>query len=320
MTATASGRASPVAVLKPENPSIATTSMRSFHDSGRAWSQALNAALERPGIMSSSLAGPVLSLAGVRSMITDVLVPASGVAPDVLVDSDHVDGVEAGRVIDQQPLALGEDSVVGGVPGDVQPGGDPCDREVIDDQRFQRPPHPAAGEFRPLGRHRRAVLAPAVPAVLAPVAPNPHQQDRGPVAERLVSQATRDRAARGRPCSAGAAPRILLRQSTLEHRPLSREALPYDDQAEFVQACEGRQIGAVEGSFGHVEVFLMASVRTSIIGRPRRLSRHRRAHHPPCSYPLNCEEPVIPRIVHTVNSAHDRSSAVPRYPHFCPEC
>ncbi len=70
MTATAPGRASPAAVLYPVNPSIATTSMRSFHALGRASSQALNAALERPGIMSSSLAGPVLSLAGVRSMIT----------------------------------------------------------------------------------------------------------------------------------------------------------------------------------------------------------------------------------------------------------
>ena len=48
----------------------------------------------------------------------DVLVAAPGVAPYVLVGPDHADGVEAGGVIDQQPLALGEDGVVGGVPGD----------------------------------------------------------------------------------------------------------------------------------------------------------------------------------------------------------
>ncbi|RRR16989.1 hypothetical protein DS079_16735, partial [Brachybacterium paraconglomeratum] len=46
---------------------------------------------------------------------------------------------------------------------------------------------------------------------------------------------------------------------------------------------------------GHVEVFQMASVRTSIIGRPRRLSRHRRAHPVTRTYTLRCEEPPIDR-------------------------
>ena len=59
-----------MAVLNPVNPSIATTSMQFFHASGQASSQALNAALERPSTMSSNFAGPVLSLVGVRSMIT----------------------------------------------------------------------------------------------------------------------------------------------------------------------------------------------------------------------------------------------------------
>ncbi|MGO1408678.1 MAG: hypothetical protein ACTHV2_09870, partial [Brachybacterium sp.] len=47
------------------------------------------------------------------------------------------------------------------------------------------------------------------------------------------------------------------------------------------------------GSVEHVEVFQMVSVRTSIIGRPRRLSRHRRAHPAFRIYPLSCEEPTI---------------------------
>jgi len=38
----------------------------------------------------------------------------------------------------------------------------------------------------------------------------------------------------------------------------------------------------------------MASVRTSIIGRPRRLSPHRRAPPTPRNYPLICEEPGNP--------------------------
>ncbi|MDF1902031.1 hypothetical protein PXH78_23810, partial [Mycolicibacterium smegmatis] len=59
------------------------------------------------------------------------------------------------------------------------------------------------------------------------------------------------------------------------------------------------------GSVRHVEVFQMDGVGTSIIGRPRPLSRHRRADD---LYTLNCEEPdyvdqTMPEIL----------SAVPRW-------
>jgi hypothetical protein len=40
---------------------------------------------------------------------------------------------------------------------------------------------------------------------------------------------------------------------------------------------------------GNVEVLQIGSVRTPILGGPRPLPRHRRAHQP---YTLNCEEPV----------------------------
>ena len=70
ITATASGSSSVVAVLNPVNPSIATTSMPSRQPWWRAASQVLNTAFDRPGTMSSSLPGPVLSRTGVRSMIT----------------------------------------------------------------------------------------------------------------------------------------------------------------------------------------------------------------------------------------------------------
>ena len=57
--------------LEPAEPRpIATTSTPFRHVSGRAASQVLNACLERPSTMSSSLAGPVPSRIGVRSMIT----------------------------------------------------------------------------------------------------------------------------------------------------------------------------------------------------------------------------------------------------------
>ena len=70
MTGTACGSSSAAAVLKPANPSIATTSIAFAHSFGRAASHCLNTAFERPSTMSSNRAGPVLFLAGVRSMIT----------------------------------------------------------------------------------------------------------------------------------------------------------------------------------------------------------------------------------------------------------
>ena len=54
-----------------------------------------------------------------------------------------------------------------------------------------------------------------------------------------------------------------------------------DDQTKLREAGEGRQVGVVVGSVGRVEVFLIASVRASIFGRPRRLCRYRHVHPSP---------------------------------------
>jgi len=221
----------------------------------------------------------------------DVLVTAPGMAPHMLVHPDHTDVVEACLVVDQHASALGQDRFVRRAPGDAQPGRDPRDGEVVDDQGLQCPPDPAMGELRPFGCGRGGVFPPPGSAVLAVVAADPQQQSRGPVAERLVRQGPRDRAARRSSSAAAAAPRIRDGQATLEHSAIGRDALPDSDQAEIVQAGESRQIRGREGSVGHVEVFQMASVRTSIIGRPRRLSRHRRAHPVTRTYTLRCEEP-----------------------------
>ena len=70
ITATASGSSSLVAVLKPVNPSIATTSTPSRQDLSGSPSQVLNTCFDRPSTISSSRAGPVPSRIGVRSMIT----------------------------------------------------------------------------------------------------------------------------------------------------------------------------------------------------------------------------------------------------------
>ncbi len=84
--------------------------------------------------------------------------------------------------------------------------------------------------------------------------------------------------------------------SAREHGTVGAESLAGDDQAELIETSEGGQVGASEarlrGSVRHVEVFRMGSVRTSILGRPRRLPQDLRA--PTTShacYTLNCEEP-----------------------------
>jgi hypothetical protein len=59
-----------VAVLKPVNPSIATTSTPSRQGVSRSPSQVLNTCFDRPSTISSSRAAPVPSRIGVRSMIT----------------------------------------------------------------------------------------------------------------------------------------------------------------------------------------------------------------------------------------------------------
>ena len=154
----------------------------------RTLGQVLNARLERPSTMSSSRAGPVpLADPGQVDDHGDVLVPAAGVPPDVLIDADRGDPRTApGRR--SGPACPGQDRVVGGVPGDPEPLGDPRDGQVLDHDAFQRPPQPAPGELRPrLGRPGR-VLAPHVPAPGAPVAPDRHLERGRAPAQRLVGQ------------------------------------------------------------------------------------------------------------------------------------
>lgn len=101
-----------------------------------------------------------------------------------------------------------------------------------------------------------------------------------------------DRAARNSGLATAMAPLIVREDPALQNCLARLDALAGGCEAEPVQAAEGIEIRGREGSVGHVEVFQMASVRTSIIGRPRRLSPHRRAHPATDRYTLICEEPV----------------------------
>jgi hypothetical protein len=84
-----------------------------------------------------------------------------------------------------------------------------------------------------------------------------------------------------------------LDHATGQHGTVGLEALTGDHESELVEAAERSQVRASEGSVRQVEVFQIASVRTSIIGRPRRLPDHR----PHLSrYTAICEEPVLTNL------------------------
>ena len=88
--------------------------------------------------------------------------------------------------------------------------------------------------------------------------------------------------------AAATAPLVELDDAASDHRAVGLEPLPNGFETELIQSAERGQVRASEGSVVHVEVFRMGSVRTSILGRPRLRSRHRRAVS---FYTLICEEP-----------------------------
>src|SRR5258708_3773645 len=65
-----------------------------------------------------------------------VLIAAACVAPAVLVDADHAHAVEPVRVLDQHTPALGQHSVVRGVPRHAEALGDPSDGQGLTHDAF----------------------------------------------------------------------------------------------------------------------------------------------------------------------------------------
>lgn len=73
------------------------------------------------------------------------------------------------------------------------------------------------------------------------------------------------------------APRILLGNSAFQHHLVMIQALPGGGEPQPVQQAETIKVRGSEGSINHVEVFLIGSLVTPIIERPRPLSAHRHA-------------------------------------------
>jgi hypothetical protein len=182
-----------------------------------------------------------------------VLLTGPGVPPDVLVDADHRAPVEAVRVVDQKASALGQDRLVGGVPGHPEIGRHRGHREVLAHDALQRPGEPGPGEPRPRLGRESGVLPPDMPALAAPVTAHPHQQGRGPTPEGHVGEPA-DHRVPGHPVPAALmAPLVRRDHPTADHRLLPAHALAGRFQTELVKTGEGVQIGRVEGSVVHVE-------------------------------------------------------------------
>ena len=204
-------------------------------------------------------------------------VTTAGVAPNMLIDADDVHPVEPVRILDQDPLSLGQDRRVGGVPRHPQAFGDPGDGQVLTHDAFQRPPQAPARQLGPRLRGLGGVLAPHRPAAGAAVTTDRDQQCGGAPTEGFVGQPADHRVSRCARASAPTTPPIRFAHAARQHRTAGLEALADGLKTEFVQTSEGSQVRGGEGSVGHVEVFQLGGVRTSIIGRPRPLPGQRRA-------------------------------------------
>lgn len=108
--------------------------------------------------------------------------------------------------------------------------------------------------------------------------------------ERLMREPPRDGVPGDAFRAAPPTPVVALNDAALQHRPIRLEALADGYETELIETAEHGQIGRGEDSVEHVEVFRMAGVGTSILGRPRPLPGHQRAHP---NYTVNCEEPVL---------------------------
>jgi hypothetical protein len=279
----------PATDLNPMNPSIATTSIPSRQAHGRTASHSLQTCLERPWTMPSSRPGPVPSPTGGEvDDHGDVPVAPAGVPPDVLVDANGLHSIESRRVLDQEQAPLGQDR--GRVPCNGKAGGDPGDpgdAQVLADDALQCPEQAGAGELRPGLRGQARVMPPHVAASGAPVAADADFQHCQAPAQPLVSQTPENCVPGGRTGTRSAAPFIRGHDTASQHRLAGIETLPNYVQAEPIEPGERLQVRRQEGAVGHVEVFRMVGVGTSIIGRPRPLSSHRLAHP---YYTLNYDE------------------------------
>src|SRR5699024_6224325 len=97
------------------------------------------------------------------------------------------------------------------------------------------------------------------------------------VAERFVGQLADDGVADDPVTTTSSAPVICRVRPAFQNGFVPGDVLAGAGQIEVIEFAEGREVRRRESRLGHVEVFRMDGVGTSIIGRPRRLSEQRLA-------------------------------------------
>ena len=171
--------------------------------------------------------------------------------PDVFVDADRGHAVEAGRIIDQDALAFGEDRVVRDMPGHVERFGDASDREVLADDRFQRPPDRCSGESAARLRRGAGVFAPDRPAVVTAKPADADKERCRTPAERDMREPPRLCPARDALAAATATERVPVGDAALQHRTVGSDLLAGDGEAVVVEDAERGQVRGSEGSVVH---------------------------------------------------------------------
>lgn len=205
----------------------------------------------------------------------DVFVAMPGVPPYVLVDSDYADPVETSRVVDQQSATFSEDGEVRGMPGHGKLRSDYGRCVEIDHEGTQRPVESGAGDLRSWWSRSSDVLTPNTAALDAFVPDEANIKRGQSVAERLVGQTADDGIANEPEATAATAPVVSTAGSAFQNGCVSVDVLAGTGQVKGVESAKCREVRGRESRLGHVEVFRMDCVRTSIIGRPRRLSGQR---------------------------------------------
>ncbi|SMX62627.1 hypothetical protein BLIN101_00038 [Brevibacterium linens] len=195
----------------------------------------------------------------------------------MLVDTNDADRVETSRVVDQQPLTFSEDSGVRGVPGHGELACNDGHGVVIDDEGTQRPVEAGSRDLRSWWCRGCGVLAPDAATLDAFVTAEAKMKRSWSVAERFVGQLADDGVANDPVATAPSAPVISSVGLAFQDGLVPGDVLADTGQIEGVESAECREVRGEESRLGHVEVFRMDCVRTSIIGRPRRLSAQRLA-------------------------------------------
>ena len=132
-------------------------------------------------------------------------------------------------------------------------------------------------------------MAPHSGATRTAVTPNSDPQSGRPPPQRHMGQLPDHSVPRQAFGSALSAPRVRINDPALQHRLVGLEALTDRGQSQLVKQAEAIKIRGSESRLSHVEVFLIGSVVTPIIERPRPLSAHR---HATSHYTLKHEEPL----------------------------